>query len=78
MGLLLSVPAGASKRETPTSKLTESTALKQKQIINLYSLVGVANVTLKNVGLGKFWQDFEIVFDKSQSLVFAWFDCYFS
>ena len=27
---------------------------------SLISLIGVANATLKNVGLGKFWQDLEI------------------
>ena len=34
------------------------------------------NGTLKNLGLGKFWQhleNIESVFDKSLSLVFAWF-----
>ena len=38
--------------------------------------VRVANGTLKNVGLGKFWQDLKNlgnVFDKSRSLVFSWF-----
>ena len=34
---------------------------------------GVANGTWKNMGLGKFWQDLENVFDKSRSLVLAWF-----
>ena len=36
---------------------------------------GVANGTSKNVGLGKFWQDLEILetFLISQSLVFSWF-----
>ena len=36
----------------------------------------MANGTSKNVGLAKFWQDLEIseaFFDKSRSLVFAWF-----
>ena len=37
--------------------------------------LGVANGTLKNVGLGKFWQDLEYylrsIFDKSRSLVFS-------
>ena len=41
-----------------------------------YCMLGVANGTLKNVSLGKFWQDLEIseVFLTSLgSLVFAWF-----
>ena len=33
----------------------------------------MANGTSKNVGLGKFWQNLGNVFDKSRSLVFAWF-----
>ena len=39
--------------------------------------VGAANSTSKNMGLRKFWQDLETlnqsVFDKSRSLIFAWF-----
>ena len=38
---------------------------------------GVSNGTSKNVGLGKFWQNLESGFDKSRSLMFAWFDFYF-
>ena len=40
------------------------------------TILGVANGTSKNVGLGKFWQDLEIseaFLIKSRSLVFAWF-----
>ena len=44
MGPLLSAPAGASKRESPTSNLTESTACARKvQDILQHTNLGIVN-----------------------------------
>ena len=47
--------------------------LLRTQIMWKETILGVANGTSKNVGLGKFWQDLEISEAFLISLVFAWF-----